>query len=186
MKKMLEEGQLTAEEYNKITGIDKLMAERDKGMHEYQEQQARLREEQEQEPKQETLVGNIDQRVIGGCVQYLNSGAWEKESFPDYWRRQTGEKEPPRGWEQLLAAQKAEMSKALEQESSKPDLKYAAEAPNARVIYGAYMRDGAKTPFDKWCQDRNIEVPNGWGHVEQEYKQQQQSEMENEDDGMEM
>lgn len=174
---------LPFEERQKYTGIDALMDEVAKGEQQYREQQARLREEQEQEPKQETLVGNIDQRAIGYCNEYLKSGAWERESFKD-WCTNNG-RDVPHGWEQVLAAKKAEMSKAWEQESSKPDLKYAAEAPNARVVYGAYMRDGAKTPFDKWCQDRNIEVPNGWGHIEQEY-QQQQSEMENEDDGMEM
>lgn len=181
MSKMLEEGQISAEEYNQITGVEKLMAERDKGMQEYQEQQAK---------QAEALVGTIDPTA------YTYYDAYSKSGSPLEFVKWCDEKglEVPRGWEKVQEERLAGQREYQEQQA-----KLAEERANSTVIdprayayYDAYSKSGSPLGFVKWCDEKGLEVPSGWQKIEQErlagqqQYQQQQSAMENEDEGMEM
>ena len=158
-------------------GWEKVQEERFAGMKEYQKQQAEAAE---------SLVGTIDPRAYAYYDNYSKSGS------PLGFVKWCDEKglEVPRGWEKIEKERLEGMTQYQEQQAAAAEIVNETIDPRAYAYYDAYSKSGSPLEFVKWCDEKGLDVPNGWQKIQAErfagMSQYQEQQAEREEDGMGM
>ena len=82
------------------------------------------------------------------------------------------------------------MRQYQEQQAAAAEIVNETIDPRAYAYYDAYSKSGSPLEFVKWCDEKGLDVPNGWQKIQAErfagMSQYQEQQAEREEDGMGM